>query len=170
MTLVFIGVGSNLGDRGSFFRTAARELQNEPGIRDLECSPVYETEPVGGAGQPPYLNAVWSFETDLTPQALLVKLQAIEYKAGRRRKVRNEARVLDLDILFYGDRILKQKDLVIPHPRIPERAFVLAPLCDLMPDLVHPELKKTTRQLLVACRAEQRDGVRQLAEGRCGLS
>lgn len=167
MPIVFIGVGSNLGDRESFFRMAEREIRQERGIRDLKCSPVYETEPVDGEGQPLYLNAVWSFVTELAPQDLLQKLQGIEDKAGRFRKVRNEARVLDLDILFHGDSILKQQDLMVPHPRIPERAFVLAPFCDLAPEFIHPGLKKSMRQLLDAYHTEHGDsGVRCFTEGK----
>jgi len=152
MPLVFIGIGSNIGDRGSFFGLAEQEIRKGPGIRDLKCSPAYETEPVDGAGQPLYWNAVWSFETELASRDLLLKLQEIERKAGRERKVPNEARVLDLDILFYGNSILKQAGLTVPHPRIPERAFVLVPFCDLAPEFVHPEFKKTMRQLLDVCR------------------
>ncbi len=168
MPIVFIGVGSNLGDRENFFRMAALEIQNEAGICDLKCSPVYETEPVGGEGQPLYWNAVWSFTTELVPQVLLHKLHDIEMKAGRRRKVPNEARVLDLDILFYGDSVLKQAELTVPHPRIPERVFVLAPFCDLAPEFVHPEVKKNMRQLLEACRASHGGcgGVRRLTDGK----
>ncbi len=164
MPVVFIGVGSNLGDREFFFEFAAREIQRKAGIRDLKCSPVYETEPVDGAGQSLYLNAVWSFVTELAPEVLLQKLHDIEARAGRRRASVNEARVLDLDILFYGDSVSKQTALTIPHPRIPERAFVLAPFCDLAPEFVHPEFKQNMRQLLDAYRANQGGirGVRRL--------
>jgi len=166
MPVVFIGIGSNLGDRGSFFRCAAREIPQETGACDLKCSPVYETEPVDGAGPPLYWNAVWSFTTALEPQVLLEKLHGIEAHAGRRRKVPCEARVLDLDILFYGDRVIKQTALTIPHPRIPERAFVLVPFCDLAPEFVHPELRQSMRQLLGAYRERQGGvpGVRRLPE------
>lgn len=148
MPKVYIGVGSNLGDRKSYFEFAAKKLLADDRIRDLKRSPVYETEPVGGEGQPLYWNAVWSFETEIPAATLLEQLHEIEAQAGRRRAVKNEARVLDLDILFYGDEVLKDAACIIPHPRLHERAFVLVPLCDLAPRFMHPVLKKTMRELL----------------------
>ena len=166
MPVVFIGVGSNLGDRKGFFRFAEQKLRRDPAIRDLECSPVYETEPVDGAGQPLYWNAVWSCETELAPRDLLQKLQEIERKAGRERKVPNEARVLDLDILFYGDEIMDQEALTVPHPRLTKRTFVLVPFCDLAPEFMHPGTGRTVQQLLDVCRrkADGLAGIKKLSE------
>lgn len=147
MPKVFIGVGSNLGARAKHLEFAEQELLKVPGLRDLHGSPVYETEPLAAEGGP-FLNAVWSFETDLSPKDLLEKIQAIEAKAGRRRNKPNEARTLDLDILFYGDREIREPGLILPHPRLQERAFVLAPFCDLAPEWKHPVLKKTIKALL----------------------
>lgn len=148
MPLVFIGIGSNLGDRKFYFNNAADLLRRDSDILDLRCSPVYETDPVGSEGQPKYWNAVWSIETQLDPHELLKRLHAIEAGAGRVRKAPNDARTLDLDILFYGNQVIKETGLRIPHPRLQERAFVLVPFCDLAPEWVHPVLNKTMRQLL----------------------
>jgi 2-amino-4-hydroxy-6-hydroxymethyldihydropteridine diphosphokinase len=148
MPQVYIGIGSNLGDRKSNFGFAARELLADDRIREMDRSPVYETEPVGGEGQPRYWNAVWSFVTELSPQDLLQRMHAIEAQAGRQRVARNEARTLDLDILFYGNETCEGQNCIIPHPRLHERAFVLVPFCDLAPEFVHPVLKKTIRVLL----------------------
>jgi len=154
MPLVYISAGSNLGDRKSHLESALQELHGFPDIRDLKCSPVYETEPVDGAeGQPRFWNAVWSFVTDLEPSRLLEHLQAMEAKAGRQRKIPKESRVLDLDILFYGDTRRDEKNLTIPHPRLHERGFVLAPFCDLAPEFIHPEFHKPMKQLLEEYRA-----------------
>jgi 2-amino-4-hydroxy-6-hydroxymethyldihydropteridine diphosphokinase len=147
MNKVFIGVGSNLGDRTSYLGFAKKELLCVVGLKDPHYSPVYETEPVAVEGSP-FLNAVWSFEADLSPLDLLEKIQEIETKANRRRNKPNEARTLDLDILFYGDQIIREPGMILPHPRLHERAFVLVPLCDLAPGFVHPVLKKTIRVLL----------------------
>jgi 2-amino-4-hydroxy-6-hydroxymethyldihydropteridine diphosphokinase len=149
MPKVFIGVGSNLGDRAGYFEFAKKELFLTAGVKVLECSPVYETEPVAAEGGP-FLNAVWSFETDLSPQELLKKTQEIEALAGRERNKPGDARTLDLDILFYDDQVISEPGLAVPHPRLHERSFVLEPLCDLEPDLVHPALKKTMKELLAA--------------------
>lgn len=148
MPQVYIGIGSNLGDRKSHFEFAAEKLLADDKIRDLKHSPVYETEPVGGEGQPWYWNAVWSFTTELSATALLERMHEIEAQAGRRRAVKNEARALDLDILFCGDEVHKDAACVIPHPRLHERAFVLVPFCDLAPRFMHPVLKKTIQKLL----------------------
>jgi 2-amino-4-hydroxy-6-hydroxymethyldihydropteridine diphosphokinase len=147
MAKVFIGVGSNLGNREGYLEFAQRELFLIVGAKVLECSPVYETEPVAAEGGP-FLNAVWSFDTDLSPDDLLKKMQEIEEKANRQRDKPNQARTLDLDILFYGDRVIREPGITVPHPRLHERAFVLAPMADLDPDFMHPVFKKTVRQLL----------------------
>lgn len=152
MPKVFIGVGSNLGDRKGHFEFARRELSRMPEVRGLSFSPVYETEPVAVQGGP-FLNAVWSFETELPPADLLKRLQVLESAAGRLRCGPGEARTLDLDILFYGDQAVREGSLTVPHPRLHERTFVLQPFCDLAPNLVHPVLKKTMKELL--CRVER---------------
>lgn len=146
MPKVFIGVGSNLGDREGSLEMARKEILSTVGFKDLRCSSVYETEPVEAEGGP-FLNAVWSFETAWSAREVLDRLQAIEAKAGRRRTGANAARTLDLDLLFYGDQVIRDSGLAVPHPRLHERAFVLVPFCDLAPEWMHPVLKKTLREL-----------------------
>ena len=148
MPQVFISIGANLGDRKSSFEFAAKKLLVDGRISDLKRSPVYETEPVGGEGQPRYWNAVWTFVTELSPDDLLQRMHGIEAQAGRQRITKNEARVLDLDILFYGNETCESQTCMIPHPRLHGRAFVLVPFCDIAPGFMHPTLKKTIRVLL----------------------
>lgn len=148
MTRVLIAVGSNLGDRRKNLERARVLLEQTPGIRMLKTSSVRETEPVGGPPQDQYLNAVWLAETGLAPEKLLEALLATEKEMGRGKRERNAPRVIDLDILFFGDRVLHRPGLVIPHPRLAERIFVLEPLAELVPDWIHPKLKKTVRTLL----------------------
>lgn len=132
---VFIGLGSNLGERGRHIRDALREMAADGRIQVVACSTLHETQPVGGpAGQPRYLNAVAELATDLSPRELLGRLQEIERRHGRQRGVRNASRTLDLDILIFRDVTLAEPDLHIPHPRMWQRSFVLEPLaeiCDL---------------------------------------
>ena len=149
MSKVFIGVGSNLGERAGYLEFARKELSSIKEIRDLQCSPVYETEPVAAEGGP-FLNAVWSFETKWPPRKLLERLHEIEAKANRLRSRPNEARTLDLDLLFYGDHVVREPGLIVPHPRLHERAFVLKPMTDIASDFLHPILKKTMKELLEA--------------------
>lgn len=148
MALAYIAVGSNLGDRNKHFLDAEAFLRKINGISFIRNSEIYETAPVGGpAGQGNYLNAVWEVETELAPAELLKELLGIEKKMGRVREERNGPRAIDLDILFYGAEVLNDPGLTLPHPRLQERFFVLKPLMDLCPDLRHPVLKKTIREL-----------------------
>jgi len=158
MPLVYISIGSNLGDRKSYFEFAAKELLVDDRIRDLKRSPVYETDSIGVKG-PRYWNAVWSLVTELPAAVLLKRMHDIEAAAGRQRVTVNEARVLDLDILFYGKKMLRRLTFTIPHPRLHERAFVLVPFCDLAPEFIHPALNKSMKQLLEEFRL-MHDGVR----------
>lgn len=132
-----IAIGSNLGDRTAHIEFAITRLREL--LRDLRVSPIIETEPVDVPDeQPRYLNAVVVGETDLEPEALLDELTAIELARGRRREFRNAARTLDLDIILYGDRIIRTPALEVPHPRFREREFVLGPLAELEPDWIDP--------------------------------
>jgi 2-amino-4-hydroxy-6-hydroxymethyldihydropteridine diphosphokinase len=133
---IYLAFGSNLGDRaGNIAR--AREML-EPEVRVEAVSALYETEPVGGPPQPPYLNGACRVTTTLEPHPLLDYVKGIETRLGRRPGVRWGPRPIDIDIVLYDDRVVLEVDLTIPHPRMLERIFVLRPLVDLDPDLVHP--------------------------------
>ena len=136
---VFIALGSNLGDREVHLSRALRGLAETPGVQVCAASPVYETAPVGPPPQGPYLNAVLQLRTSLSPGALLARQLEIEAEAGRERgSVPNRARTLDLDLLLFAGRNIEEPGLVVPHPRMCARGFVLEPLCDLAPGLRHP--------------------------------
>lgn len=132
----FLGLGSNLGDRLGYLQLAVDGLAASPGVRLVAVSPVYETAPVGGPEQPDYLNAVAEVETTLTARELLAVANAIEAEGERVRKERWGPRTLDVDVLLVGDERHDTPELTVPHPRMAERAFVLAPLSDLAPELV----------------------------------
>ncbi|GMG86425.1 2-amino-4-hydroxy-6-hydroxymethyldihydropteridine diphosphokinase [Biformimicrobium ophioploci] len=134
----FIGLGSNLEQPRQQLLSACEAMDRIPHTHLLRRSPLYRSAPVGPEGQPDYVNAVAELETALEPEALLDALQAIEQAHGRVRTLRWGARTLDLDILLYGDGIIDSERLQVPHPRIPERNFVLQPLADLAPDLYLP--------------------------------
>jgi len=137
----YIGLGSNLGDRDANLRLALGLLAELPAVRVEAISRVYESAAVGPGDQGPYLNAAIELSCEQTPQALLDALLEIELRAGRDRGEDVErwaARTLDLDLLFYADVCVDQPGLSVPHPRLHERSFVLEPLCDLAPELVHP--------------------------------
>ena len=148
----YVALGSNLGDRDARLACAVRALGSLAGVRVRACSPVYETDPVGPGEQGPYLNAVVVLDCDRSPAELLAALHDIEARAGRRRDrghaARWSARTLDLDLLFFGDAAIDEPDLQVPHPRIAQRSFVLVPLCDLAPDLVHPTFGQPVSALL----------------------
>jgi 2-amino-4-hydroxy-6-hydroxymethyldihydropteridine diphosphokinase len=136
-TLVYVGLGANLGDAHATLVHAIEALRSLPSVRALRVSPFYRSAPLN-AGGPDFLNAVVEMRTDLLPEPLLDQLQAIEQVHGRERPYRNAPRTLDLDLLLYGDREIVSPRLTVPHPRMHERAFVLRPLADLAPGLVLP--------------------------------
>ncbi|MFQ5806632.1 MAG: 2-amino-4-hydroxy-6-hydroxymethyldihydropteridine diphosphokinase [Phycisphaerae bacterium] len=129
---IFIALGSNLGDREGIINSALRELEEQNDIRVVRCSRLHETEPVGGPpGQRRYLNAVAELETKLPPRELLMRLLAVERRHGRQRSVPNAPRTLDLDLLLYGERVIDERNLTVPHPRMWERPFVMQPLREI---------------------------------------
>ena len=131
MVICYIGIGSNLGNRRRYIERAVEELKKIKGIRVNRVSSIYETESVSDIPQGKFLNGVLEIETDLSPKSLLKELNRIEAGLGRKRIVRNGPRTIDLDILYYGDMNIKNDNLIIPHPKINEREFVLKGLREL---------------------------------------
>jgi 2-amino-4-hydroxy-6-hydroxymethyldihydropteridine diphosphokinase len=156
---VHLGLGSNLGDREGHLERGLRAL-GARGVHLTAVSALYETEPVGGPAQGPYLNLVAAGETSLSPEALMQAALEAEAEAGRVRSVRNAPRTLDVDVLFYGDLVRRTDALTLPHPRLHERRFVLVPLAELAPALRHPVLGQTVAELLAACPDRSRVEVR----------
>ena len=143
---VYIGLGSNLGRSVENICGAVGMMQEF--AFDLRTSPLYRTSPVGFRNQPAFYNAVCSLVTRLTPFELMERLLSVEQSVGRRRTFRNAPRLLDIDILFFGRLVLVSPPLVVPHPRLTDRIFVLRPLADIAPLLMHPVHHLTVRQLL----------------------
>ena len=145
MTQIFLGLGSNLGDKEKNITDAIMALSAFSNIK--KTSHLYRTEPVGYVDQPWFLNCAIKIETEVTPHELLSRIKFIEQKLGRKKTITHGPRHIDIDILFYGDLILKTKDLVIPHPLIQDRLFVLQPLLDIDPFFIHPVQKKSVQEL-----------------------
>lgn len=139
MTDAYLGIGSNVGDRAAFCRSAVELLRGSEGIRITATSSLYETSPVGGPPQRSFVNLVVLLDTELTPQELLLVCKDIEVRLGRGpSEIRWGPRVVDLDMLTYGDEKLNEPDLEIPHPRMTQRRFVLIPLLEVNPDAADP--------------------------------
>ncbi len=148
MIVSYIGFGSNLGDREAVFEKALERLHSNRFVSLKKVSPVYETEPVGYLPQGRFLNAVWEFETELPPQALFQELLRVENYFGRERHGKNGPRTIDLDLLAYGDLVLNGHELIVPHPRLHERIFVLKPFSDVNPAWIHPRFHRSIKDLL----------------------
>lgn len=157
---VYLGLGSNLGDRKANLEKALQLLGERLHIERV--SSLYETEPVGHAEQPMFLNAVCCAETELGPLQLLSLIKGVEAALGRVPSFTNGPRSIDVDILFYGDLNMETTDLTIPHPRIEERAFVLLPLLEIAPQLMHPISGESIKDLATAVQGQE--GVEKIGE------
>jgi 2-amino-4-hydroxy-6-hydroxymethyldihydropteridine diphosphokinase len=157
---VVLGLGSNLGDREAAIAGALQRLEAR-GFHRSRLSSLYLTEPVGGPPQGFFLNAVAAGETQLQPEDLLAACLAVELELGRVRGEPNGPRTIDVDILFFGSLLRDGPAPVVPHPRLEQRRFVLAPLAEILPDLVHPVLGRSARELLESC--SDRSDVRRFA-------
>jgi 2-amino-4-hydroxy-6-hydroxymethyldihydropteridine diphosphokinase len=156
---IYLGLGSNLGDRHANLGAAAEALS--PGVRILQRSGVYATVPWGFTDQPEFLNQVLEAETDLAPRDLLKLLKDTEMQLGRQPRFKNGPREIDIDILLIEDLVLNEDRLRVPHPGLHERAFILTPLADVAPDLVIPGQQETVKELLARLDAS---GVRIFSE------
>ncbi len=144
---IFIGIGSNMGNRKDNCNQGINALKKIKEINIIQCSSFYKTEPVGGPKQNWFINCVVKAETSLLPEKLLSCLKKLEVKMGRVQSVKWGARIIDFDILFFGDKIVETPSLKIPHPLNHKRRFVLEPMGEIAPDVVHPVFKKSINEL-----------------------
>jgi len=147
---VYLLFGSNLGERAANIANAITQLENQE-IKTLKLSSLYQTQPWGNTNQATFLNQAGKFRTVFSPAELMKTILTIEQEMGRIRTVKWAPRNIDIDILFFGNEVISQPDLKIPHPEVEKRKFALMPLAEIAPDLTHPVLKKNIKQLLAAC-------------------
>jgi 2-amino-4-hydroxy-6-hydroxymethyldihydropteridine diphosphokinase len=164
MTTTYIALGSNVGDRLAHLKAALAALP--PKVEVLEESNIYETAPWGYTDQAQFLNMAIRAETELKPNALLAYLKDIETRIGRTETFKNGPREIDLDILFYGNRVYSAGKLTIPHPKMHERAFVLVPLADIAFDHIHPGFKAPVSQLLTELPTKDFHGIQEFRPAR----
>ena len=158
METCYVLFGSNMGDKDKVFEEACLLINNRCG-RIVAMSSAYESEPWGFEAEEWFLNRLVVVETELGPETLLAELLGIEAELGRVRHPEKQgyaSRTADLDILYYGDRVIRKASLTVPHPRLHLRRFALVPLCELVPELVHPVLQATQRELLLHCPDESK--------------
>lgn len=155
--LVYLGLGSNVGDREEYIEQATFLLQKSPQIEIIKHSSNHETEAEGGGSQPPFINAVVEIKTKLSPHKLLDLCQEIEAALGREREIKWGPRTIDIDILLYGDEIISDDKLQVPHPLMHERLFVLKPLREIAPNVLHPVLEKSVEALYEERKADTGD-------------
>lgn len=166
MKTAYLGLGSNVGDREAALREAVRLLASAD-LRVARVSSLYETEPMYVTGQPRFLNQVAEIETSLMPMQLLSRVLGVERELGRTRRLAKGPRSIDIDVLLFGRFVVESPRLVVPHPGLHERRFALEPLAELNPELRHPVLKKTVRELLAGL-GEQ--GVRRVGGGESPMA
>ncbi|MES2559770.1 MAG: 2-amino-4-hydroxy-6-hydroxymethyldihydropteridine diphosphokinase [Bacteroidota bacterium] len=150
MSILFLLLGSNVGDSRLHLRTAISLIQETVGVVMVQSS-IYKTEPWGNKNQQDFLNQVLEVHTEWTPEEVLERILKIEQEMGRSRIEKWEPRIIDIDILFYGNAIIQTEPLRVPHPLLHERRFTLLPLSEIAPDLMHPELLKTVTELMAEC-------------------
>jgi 2-amino-4-hydroxy-6-hydroxymethyldihydropteridine diphosphokinase len=155
MNKIFLITGGNIGNRKKNLETAATLIQDQIGTI-VKSSKIYETDAWGITDQPAFYNQVHIVESNFSAKEILNKILNIEEKMGRVRTVKNAARIIDIDILFFNNEIINKPNLNVPHPQIINRRFVLMPLYELAPEMIHPVFKKSIHQLLVNCKDELR--------------
>lgn len=147
---VYLSFGSNVGDRAANIETALKFL-DDADVKLRKHSSMFETEPWGNTEQEKFLNCAAEFVTSLSPHQLMNQLLAIENRMGRQRKIKWEPRIIDIDILFFGNEILNENGLIIPHPELQKRKFVLIPLAEIAGGFIHPLFKKSVAEILIDC-------------------
>lgn len=151
MNTVFLITGGNIGNRKKNLQTAAISIEEEIG-EIIRSSKIYETEAWGLTGQPAFYNQIHIINSELSADKILFTILEIEAKMGRIRTIKNAARIIDIDILFFNDAIINKTNLIVPHPEINNRRFVLMPLEEVAPDMIHPVSKKNIKELLSICK------------------